>query len=406
MQPKPSTLRTLDPLLYLFGHRGAIERIAATPWAWVVGVVLVLSAGIARNYDHLDLLCEPEWIWGPFAASLVSTVFIYLWLDHLLRRKSDEVWEETPHGGRSFLTFINLVWLTAPCAWLYGIPFESFTDLVTATKWNIFLLALVSLWRVFIIVRAVTVLIKAPWYRVLLFVLVPAALEMMVGSFFKSLSLVGIMGGVRLPPHDVLLKQASDFTTSAGFFTALFGLTFMVIARGRPSRPLHRPAAGFPIRALAASVLCLLVWVGIAMPWHDGVRNRHELERLIETRMYRQAVEFASTKRREDFSGIHHLPPHSDRNPYYFPLELLDALDEKSPDWLRKEWLASASRALESPMAWRMIDDPQALRSRQPELFLLLDAHAAKLRAKQSPRSDERMWLEIYEEARIEKPAP
>jgi hypothetical protein len=197
-------MRVLDPLLFLAGHRGAIERIAATRHAWIVGAILVLSAGIARNYDHLDLLREPEWFIGPFAASLVSIIFIFLWICGPLKLG------KVGGLGKQLGTFLTLAWMTAPCAWLYGIPAESMTDIVTATKWNIAFLAVVSLWRVAIMTRSVAVLTGVKAIRVLPLILAPAALEMMVGSFFKSLSLIGVMGGVRLPPHTELCRKHPD----------------------------------------------------------------------------------------------------------------------------------------------------------------------------------------------------
>lgn len=85
-------MRPADIPLFLIGNRGAIERLAATRHAWVTGAILVLTAGIARNYDHLDLLYQPEWFIGPFAASLVSIGFIFLCLTTTLFY-SDENWK-------------------------------------------------------------------------------------------------------------------------------------------------------------------------------------------------------------------------------------------------------------------------------------------------------------------------
>src|SRR5687768_8310170 len=80
-----STMRPSDLFLYLFGHRGAIERIAGSRRAWAVGALLVLTAGIARNYDHLYLPLQLEAFLGPFVASLFSTVFIFYWANGVLK---------------------------------------------------------------------------------------------------------------------------------------------------------------------------------------------------------------------------------------------------------------------------------------------------------------------------------
>ena len=169
-------VRPADLFLYLLGNRGAIERIAASRWGLWAGALLVASAGLARNYDHLFLLAEPEWILGPFGMSLFSAVLIWfmLW--------AGISFECAGKKGPAFRTFLTLFWLTAPCAWLYAIPAERFTDLLGATQWNFAFLIIVSVWRVALIVRAATVLTGAGVGRVMAFVLLPACVEMHFAS--------------------------------------------------------------------------------------------------------------------------------------------------------------------------------------------------------------------------------
>ena len=55
-------LQAVTPLTlirFLMGKRSAILDVAASPYALVLGGVLVLSAGFAREYDGEDLLQEP-----------------------------------------------------------------------------------------------------------------------------------------------------------------------------------------------------------------------------------------------------------------------------------------------------------------------------------------------------------
>ena len=327
-------MRAADPFLYLLGHRAAIERIAATPRAWLVGVLLVLSAGIARNYDHLDLLREPEWFIGPFAASLVSILFLFQFL----------VWPLKLHavGGywRQQGSFLTLAWLTAPCAWLYGIPVEKMTDIVTATKWNIGFLAVVALWRVAIVTRALAVLSEVPVRRILPLVLAPAALEMMVGSYFKSLSLIGIMGGVRLPPHTQLLKDATDFTATASFWVFLAAVLACCLTRGVALRPLHRSGGGGAKLGLWVGALALGFWVLVSFPDQLLVANRKRLEDLIRAGDYPAAAAFAAARTREDFPKHQEFPPRSAFRPIL--IDLLDALPADAPSWLRDEWSIKA----------------------------------------------------------------
>jgi hypothetical protein len=129
-------MRPADLLLFLVGHRGAIERIAASRAALGIGALLVLTAGIARNYDHLDLLRAPEWFLAPFLVSMFSGTIVFASAYWLLALGA--VGKVAPQ----YLTFLSLFWLTAPCAWLYAIPVESSTDLLTATRFNVGFLAI------------------------------------------------------------------------------------------------------------------------------------------------------------------------------------------------------------------------------------------------------------------------
>lgn len=387
------TMRPSDVFLYLIGNRAAIHRIAATPWAWLVGAVLVLTAGLARNYDHLDLLRQSSWFIGPFVASIFSTLFIFLWVTLGLKLGNH------PGRGRNLLTFLNLVWLTAPCAWIYGIPVELFTDILTATKWNIAFLAIVSLWRVALIIRAVSILTEAPWPRVTLMVLTPAALEMMVGSTYKSLSLIGIMGGVRLPPHDELLLKATNFTTVASFWTFVICLLAIFFINGAANKPLYRETPGFPKSAMILAAATLLIWIGIALPFQPQIRNRHHLAQLIRQKDFDAAIEFASSKQRSDFPAIHYLAPDPTIYRHNYPLELLEKLPADAPAWLREEWTQNAVEAYQSGMT---INEKQLdrLKNDHPEIFAALLDYEATLKSKSNLTADESHWLSRFQEYR------
>jgi hypothetical protein len=390
-------MRILDPLLFLTGHRGAIERIAATRHAWIVGAILVLSAGIARNYDHLDLLRNPEWFIGPFAASLVSIVFIFLWISGPLKLEKAGNWP------KQLGTFLTLAWMTAPCAWLYGIPAESMTGIVTATKWNIAFLAVVSLWRVAIVTRAVAVLTEVKAIRALPLILAPAALEMLVGSFFKRLSLIGVMGGVRLPPHTELLQKASGFATVASFWTFLAAVVCCLITRGIATAPLYRPTTKLPASWAAMAVAATGLWALAAVPYHRTIVHRDQLLALIQSKNYPAAVAFASARTRADFPTHHYLPPEPDG--WLFPMEILDALSTDTPDWLRHEWTSNAVESLSLNLprnkeAWKEIT------VHYPTVSAAVATRAEELRRAGPSHAKEIYWLKDFDRLTAPEPPP
>ncbi|MCW1922227.1 hypothetical protein OKA05_06660 [Luteolibacter arcticus] len=391
-------MRILDPLLFLIGHRGAIERIAATRHAWIVGAILVLSAGIARNYDHLDLLRQPEWFIGPFVASMVSIFFIFNCITVPLKLKA------TGKIGPQFLSFLTFAWMTAPCAWLYGIPVEATTDLITATKWNIAFLAIVSLWRVFLMTRAVAVLTDVTHPRAFVLILAPAAFEAMIGSLWKGMSLVQIMGGVRLPPHTQLLREASGFIVVTSFWVFLAAVVACWIVKGTAGRPLGRERTLSSVTSTtfaAFAAFAFAAWTIASVPFQPALQNKLKLENLIKKGRYAEAVAFASSKQRSDFTAYHEFPPGSRGRD---ALALLKATSPETPAWLRKEW---NDIALESLKATPFFSEESLadLNKKHPEIADALRQYAKELRARwDSLDYDERWWLGHYE--RVTKTEP
>ncbi len=115
-------LRSLP--LALIGRREAILDAASSRTTLPFGALLVLSAGLAREYDGEDLLHEPWLLLRPFAASITTAALLYFTLLILagLRKR------QGAFTIRRFPSFLGLYWLSAPCAWLYAVPFERFLD--------------------------------------------------------------------------------------------------------------------------------------------------------------------------------------------------------------------------------------------------------------------------------------
>lgn len=226
----------LAPIAFLFGSQDAARKLARWRWTLLLGVVLVASAGIARRYDVEDGLNGIGWFLGPLLVSLFSASLIYCmsvlpFLD--FSKRIDE------RPGRSFLIFLGLFWLTAPCAWLYALPVEKWTDTaLAAAQINVALLAVVASWRVWIMARACQAVTGHSGLRCLLAVLWPAALELAAVSFiasFMNQSLAGAMGGVReVPPEDVFMLAVYDISTTGGLLTgATAGIILKMMPRAK-----------------------------------------------------------------------------------------------------------------------------------------------------------------------------
>ncbi len=394
----PTQMRPSDLLLYLVGHRGAIERIAASRQALWAGALLVVSAGIARNYDHLSLLAQPEWILGPFGMSLFSAGLIWFML-----MAGISVYSQNGKDP-AFRTFLTFFWLTAPCAWLYGFPVERFTDLLRATQWNFAFLIVVSVWRVALIVRMVTVLTGAAAGRVLAWVMLPACIEMGLGSLMKGLSLISIMGGVRLPPHHAFIKQASGVVMTGSFWLGLASLLAIIVyvsrEREEVTKPLCRDRIAESPGVILTAAAFLLGWILIAIPAQGPVRQTYQLSQYFADQQWRAGIKYAAARQRSDFSEIHFLPPdpyarkHGGAN---FPV--LEAMDGSEPEWLGRVWISQAIMELEMGMMMVPSDTPEGrVLSRYPEIMSFITLKAARLKAQPDPEWEDELWLLSYEE--------
>ncbi|WP_169977571.1 hypothetical protein [Tautonia rosea] len=177
---------------YLMGDRRAILAIASDRKALVVGALLVLSAALARNYDRVWLIHEPWRLLGPFVASLLISVPLFLTIYGFARLKGME-----PVGMvRAYGTFLALYWMTAPLAWLYGVPYERFLDPLDAVSKNLWMLALVSVWRVALMVRVVSVIFGMKVRVAIPLVMLVADAAALTALWFIPLPVVGMMGGV------------------------------------------------------------------------------------------------------------------------------------------------------------------------------------------------------------------
>jgi hypothetical protein len=64
-------------LRFLVGDREAILAVARNRNALWLGLVFVLSAGFAREYDGEDLLREPWHLFIPLGASLLASLVLF-----------------------------------------------------------------------------------------------------------------------------------------------------------------------------------------------------------------------------------------------------------------------------------------------------------------------------------------
>lgn len=346
------------PLRFLFGGRQAIIDIAACRGALFLGALFVISAGFAREYDGEDLLHDPWYVLIPLVASLGTSFVLYciFALATFLHAKE-------PEGFcRAYRRFLSVYWMTAPLAWLYAIPVEQFMEPAEAVRANLWLLGIVSVWRVLLITRCASVLYCSSYLAAFFLVMLFADTLALVILRFTPLPIFNIMGGIHLTDSESLI-QGTAFLV--GFFgvvtwpiwsiatcTVLFGL-----------KKLHWKPVAFPketpervsIPLWAVGVLSLLVWIPVLPTTQPAQMLRRQVESDLENGRIELAVAEMSKHNREAF------PPHWDPPPWpgygkNVP-PLLDVLSviyqQPTADWVKEIYLAK----LESKLGGRSYGD-------------------------------------------------
>lgn len=304
-------MRVSTLLRFLLGQRQAIDDIANCRTALWVGAIFVLSAGFAREYNQEDLLHAPWYLVIPLVASLATSLVLYSLFFIAIRHEDAEPISFLPFYRR----FLTLYWMTAPLAWLYAIPVESFLSAADSVRVNLSLLGLVSLWRVLLITRCASVLFGASYLAAFFIVMFFADTLALGILYFTPLPILNVMGGIPLTESEAVVVDAALIV---GFFGGLSWLLWLIAAAivltskndwiplelktgttARVSKPLWTLA-----------ILSLLVWI-VVLP---QTQPKQQLRRLVETDLLNghveQGIKLMSSHDRGDF------PPHWDPPPW------------------------------------------------------------------------------------------
>jgi hypothetical protein len=232
-------------------------------------VFFVWTAGIARHYDFHPLLSVNKWIWAPFLVAAFTSFLVFCIAYLAIIGRSGR---PTPNFFYQYASFYGAFLLTAPIAWLYAIPVEQLVDSdpMRSAQANIFLLAIVSTWRVVLMIRVLSVITSAPSWKILFSVLLPMAVVTFVASFLESLDIVGIMGGVEMTPTQEFKRDAYAIINGVSFWIAAVAFVGIWFPIGKEKRGLgfftweFRP---IPKGAIGVALLVLVAWIGYAIPY-------------------------------------------------------------------------------------------------------------------------------------------
>ncbi len=397
------TLATVG--LFLLGNGEAIRRLAATPRLWLVGLLLTLSAGLARDYDGEDLLAEPwHLLIAPGASFVAATV---LWLLVQLSGTGRWAWSLSPaperdEGGPnatlepppnplpprprwwdSYCVFLGLFWLTAPLAWFYGIPYERFQSAGDAMGSNLWTLQLVALWRVVLMIRVLIVLYGIPLVTAGIIVLLFGDALMLLALKAAPVPIFAAMGGVRLGDAERALAGAVFIADILGTL-AFFGLFLAWLVSFADRRRWSWNLIPVPV-SITPLIIVALVASGFWCAWLPFTQPEQQLRHHIEHEMRTGDFATGITLLEQHFPAD--LPPHWDppprqdgHQPNPDPLDvLLYLIDHPAKRWIQdlyeSKLLNGASYFYQQD--GKRITSLVTLLERSPDSkFLLGDAHS------------------------------
>lgn len=306
---KPVTLGTLG--MFLLGNRRAILALASCRETLWLGMLLVFSAAFAREYDGEDLLHEPWHLLLPLVASL-ATSFILFGLISLV------AWcRQAGLSGfwKRYRIFLSLYWMTAPLAWVYAIPVERFLSAGNATSANLNFLACVSLWRVILITRILSMLVSAGFWQVFFIVMLFADSVALALVSQVDIQVFAIMGGVRLNEGEAALAEAKLLVM---FFGTLSWPVWCIVSLALASRRSPswtwsvRPVSGLltmPRSVWSFAAAAVAVWLA-PLPWTQAEQQlRGAAERAFRAGRYREMLAVMSAHQRDDFPPQWDPPP-------------------------------------------------------------------------------------------------
>jgi hypothetical protein len=331
---------------FQFGQATAIRMVAQNSAALPFAIVLVLLTAIARNYDQSFIMESPMWLLGPLVFSFFSGSFLCL-LVHKGFTERHFPKESKPDDNRQWIRFMTLFWMTAPIAWLYAIPVERFLGSYQAAQANITLLAIVSLWRVLLMSRILSVLNQTPFVRALLWVLLGASIEVIIVGFFGmnfSRRIMAAMGGMRNSPEEDFVSAAIGNAWGGAWITLFVTLVAIAVWRYR-GETIPFPARTFGKAPWVALLIVSGLWVGVA--WPEQIKQRRFIEhrQMLSKELYADALTYLNQHERNFFPATKRIEP----SPYEYDVwndlpPTIALMTSNTAPWIREMYLDSLSR--------------------------------------------------------------
>src|SRR5262245_32656038 len=343
-------MRTL--LLYLIGDRQAILAIASDRRALWVGLLFVLSAGFAREYDARDLLAEPWYLVVPVGASLLSSFVLFVVLFLKLFRNDPN----RPSFSSAYRSFLTLFWMTAPLAWLYAIPYARFLTPAEAVRANLATLGLVAAWRVVLMVRVASVLMGYRHWSAFVLVMTFADIVVLLAVWLMPIPPVDFMGGLHLSEGERITQAVGISLGFAGVILLPLWLILAVVAffKSHPTWQVSRNDAtrlpSSPVGLWLLGLASVAVWAFVLPVTQSEQMLGHRVEWDLKHGRIAEALAVMSAHEPTDFPPHWEPPPrigYWETNPPVLDVMEIILVDPPAP-WVRDLFFEKFRRFLRS----------------------------------------------------------
>lgn len=331
-------------LRFLFaGNADAIRAIAAdrrSPWA---ALLFVLAAGFAREYDVRYLQAEWPHLLLPLGASLAISLVLFA-----LLRSCMSVSPEYPGAVRAWWSFLGLFWSTAPIALLYAIPYERFLSDEAATSANLWTLAVVSGWRVLLMIRVARVLFGAPLVHAIGLVMTLADAALLGAFYFIPGPVFDVMSGTPQTPSDRQIAAIRMLAALVGVMSSILWVPGALAALAGRSMRWSGLETAHPTRLrwmVLAGALAMVMWIPFLPHTQREQKLRYAVVRRFAAKDVAGAVGVLSSHERSEFPPQWEPPPRlgwDETEPD--PLDVMEyLLDHPAPPWVREVYVEKFS---------------------------------------------------------------
>lgn len=357
---------------YLLGSRTSIENILRLHRGLVLATALVFSASLAREYDAVSLGHKPWDLLGSFGASILLCTIIYLFIGTCLSITKNRTFS----WASGYKTFLTGYWMTAPLAWIYAFPIETMVDEITSLRFNLTALSVVSIWRVLLFSRIVSILYAIPFWCSLIWILVPC---MAIAFYFlvsAILPMVAIMGGIRMTETQAILYSYQNSVAAIIFYGAIPALILLIVSLSF----VHSLPKQFETTSLASTKTSWQAWsvpafaifalIAASLWFQPRLWHAERVNRMLTSGQFTEAIKHLDQHDRDDFPESWDPPPKFkrpiDQQPTMAPL--LEGLHHTNAAlWINDLLLIQADEIILMQAGWHQgTADLEYLKNRLP----------------------------------------